>query len=270
MFCIAEAAGMLHHMSVRRDGVVARVVLERPDVRNAFNAELIAELTGAIEELRGESAVRAVILEGQGSHFSAGADLNWMRESIALSQAENQADAARLGAMLRSIDTLPKAVIGKIHGGALGLGLGLVAVCDVVVAAEDTIFAFPETKLGITPAVVSPFVVAKIGYSQARALFVTGERFGAERAKAIGLVHEVAPGDALEARVDAVVQGILSGGAAAIGAAKELLLAIRDATYDETTALTAGLLAAVRVTDEAQEGVRAFLERRKPAWSAGA
>jgi methylglutaconyl-CoA hydratase len=260
---------MYEHLSIRRDGVIARVVLERPEVKNAVNAELIAELTTAFNALRNESVLRAVVLEGKGTHFSAGGDIKWMRASIDLSEEANRHDTVKLAVLLRTIDTMPQAVIGKVHGGALGLGMGLVAVCDVAVAADDTVFAFPETKLGITPAVISPFVLAKIGYSHARALFVTGERFGAERAKAIGLVHDVAPLADLEARVASVLRNVLTGGPSAIGWAKELLLSIRDAAYDESQTITAGLLAKQRVTAEAQEGLRAFLERRKPAWSAG-
>lgn len=215
----------------------------------------------------GENALRAIVLEGKGSHFSAGADINWMRESINLTEAQNEADAAAMSTMLRALDALPKPLIGKIHGAALGLGVGLVAVCDIVVAADDTVFGFTETKLGIIPAVISPFAVAKLGYSHARALFITGERFGAEHAKAVGLVHATVPAAELESAVGRILAELASAGPAAIAAVKKLLATIRDATFDETYALTSRAIAHQRVTDEAQEGLRAFLDRRKPVWS---
>jgi methylglutaconyl-CoA hydratase len=260
--------GCMKYLSVRRDAGVARVVLQRPDVRNAFNAGLIGELRAAFEELGRDDAIRAVVLEGAGTHFSAGADVNWMRASIDLTEAENEADAGAMSAMLRTIDATPKPVIGKVHGAALGLGVGLVAVCDVVVAAEDTVFGFTEVKLGIIPAVISPFAVAKIGYSHARALFITGERFDAQRARAIGLVHGVAAASALEDRIDAIVGELRTAGPNAVAAVKQLLAAIRDAGYEETYHITSRLIARQRVTAEAQEGLHAFLDRRKAAWIA--
>ncbi len=256
----------MQHLSLRREDGVARVILQRPDVRNAFNAELIGELRAAFEQLAGDDAVRAIVLEGAGTHFSAGADINWMRASIELTEAENEADAAAMSTMLRTIDATPKAVIGKVHGAALGLGIGLVAVCDIVVAADDTTFGFTEVKLGIIPAVISPFAVAKIGYSHARALFLTGERFSAVRAKAIGLVHATVPPDELESAVEVVLGELSTAGPHAIAAAKKLLAAIRDATFNETHAITSRLIARQRVTDEAQEGLRAFLDRRRAKW----
>lgn len=214
----------------------------------------------------GENALRAIVLEGKGSHFSAGADINWMRESINLTEAQNEADAAAMSTMLRTIDENPKPVIGKIHGAALGLGIGLVAVCDIAVAAEGTTFGFTETKLGIIPAVISPFALAKIGYSHARALFVTGERFDAARALAIGLVHEIVPLAELDARIEHIVGEIFSAGPLAIGAVKSLVRSVRDAEWHETHELTSRAIAKQRVTPEAQEGLRAFLERRPATW----
>lgn len=241
-------------------------MLQRPDVRNAFNADLIAELRMAFEELGADDAIRAIVLEGAGTHFSAGADVNWMRASIDLTQEENEADAAAMSTMLRAIDATPKPVIGKVHGAALGLGIGLVAVCDIVVAAEDAVFGFTEVKLGIIPAVISPFALAKIGYSQARALFITGERFGAERAKTIGLIHAIVPAVELDGHVAAVVHELGTAGPKAVAAAKSLLMAIRDADYAETHPITSRLIARQRITAEAQEGLRAFLDRRPPTW----
>jgi methylglutaconyl-CoA hydratase len=256
----------MKHVGVEHAAGVARVVLRRPEVRNAFNAELIAELRATFEALAADARVRAVVLEGEGTHFSAGADINWMRASIDLTQEQNEADASAMSTMLRAIDATPKPVIGKVHGAALGLGIGLVAVCDVVVAAEDTLFGFTEVKLGIIPAVISPFALAKIGYSHARALFVTGERFDAARAKAIGLIHATAPPAGLEEAVGAVLRELATAGPDAVAACKALLAAVRDAEYAESGALTSRLIARQRVTAEAQEGLRAFLDRRPAGW----
>ncbi len=259
----------MKYVSLQRDGSVARVVLQRPEVRNAFNPELIAELGTTFAELGADDAVRAIVLAGSGTHFSAGADVNTMRASIDLTEEENERDAASMSAMLRTIDATPKPVIGRVHGAALGLGVGLVAVCDVVVAASDTTFGFTEVKLGIIPAVISPFAIAKIGYSQARALFLTGQRFGAAHAQAIGLVHRIAPPDELDRHVDDVLREFATAGPQAIAAAKRLIAAVREAGYDRSYALTAKMIARQRVGAEAQEGLRAFLERRPATWTLG-
>jgi len=254
-------------LRVEREGARARVVLARPQVRNAFNAELIARLRGAFEALGDDPSVRAVILEGEGKTFCGGADVNWMRGSLELSESENVRDAEAMSDMFRAIDRCPKPVIARVHGAALGGGAGLCAVADAVVAYDDTIFGFTETKLGIIPAVISPFVLAKIGVSHARRLFLTGERFDAVRAQAIGLVHEVVGVDALDGTVDAIVGELDSAGPTAIAAAKALIAAVRAASYDESRAITARAIAKQRTGDEGQEGLRAFLERRAPAWT---
>jgi len=254
-------------LEVRRSGAVAYVALTRPEVRNAFNAELIAELHTTFDELATDDAVRVIVLAGRGNVFSAGADVHWMRASLDLSEAENLADARRMSRMFRSIDGVPKVVVGRIHGAALGGGAGLVAVCDVALAAEDTAFGFTETKLGIMPAVISPFVLAKIGPSHARALALTGERFDARRALAIGLVHEVVAQDALDAAVDRVVREALSASPTGVAATKGLLRSVREHAYAETLELTASAIAAQRTSAEGQEGLRAFIERRPAAWA---
>jgi methylglutaconyl-CoA hydratase len=240
------------------DGDVLRITLARPERRNAFDADLIAELTDAFGRV---GDARAVVLAGQGPSFSAGADVEWMRESIELSYEENVTDARRLRRMLETIDGCPAPVLARVHGHALGGGCGLVACADVAVAAEDTLFAFSEVKLGIIPAVISPFALAKIGPSAARRYFVTGEQFDATIALRIGLVNEIA--DDLDAAVDRIVVELLSSGPEATRAAKKLVLERPDGLGTERR------IAERRASEEGQEGLRAFLERRDPAWRSG-
>lgn len=242
--------------------------MARPDVRNAFNAELIAALRDTFAALAMDESVRVVVLEGEGRSFSAGADVAWMRAALDLDEAANMRDAEAFSDMYRAIDRCPKPVIAKVHGAALAGGIGLCAVADAVVAHEETQFGFTETKLGIIPAVISPFVLAKIGASHARRLFLTGERFDAARAQAIGLVHEVVHGDALDGTVDAIVEEFESAGPHAVAAAKAMIASVAATSYDDSRALTARAIARQRVTPEGQEGLRAFLERRAPAWVA--
>lgn len=255
-------------LSLSREGGRARVTLTRPAVRNAFNAELIARLRDAFSELAADPAVRVVVLAGEGKTFCGGADVNWMRGSLELSEAENVRDAEAMSDMYRAINDCPKPVIARVHGGALGGGAGLCAVADAVVAAEETVFGFTETKLGIIPAVISPFVLAKIGVSHARRLFLSGERFGARRAQAIGLVHEVVHEDALDGTVDAIAAEIESAGPGAVAAAKALIRSVSTASYEDSRGLTARAIAKQRTTPEGQEGLRAFLERRAASWTA--
>lgn len=238
------------------DGDVLRITLTRPERRNAFDAALIAELAEAFVDV---GRARAVVLAGEGPSFSAGADVDWMRSSVDLSYDENVADALALRRMLEAIDGCPAPVIARVQGHALGGGVGLVACADVVIATPDAVFGFSEVKLGIVPAVISPFALAKIGPSAARRYFLTGERFDAETALRIGLVHEVA-GD-LDAAVDRVLEELRSAGPRAVRAAKRLVL---DAPLDGTE--TARRIAERRTSQEGQEGLRAFLERRKPSW----
>ena len=249
-------------VTLAMDGGVARVTLARPDVRNAFNADVIRELHAIFTRLSGDAAVRAVVLAGEGKVFCGGADINWMRASLELSFDQNVADAERMSEMYRAIDRCSKPVIARIQGAALGGGAGLAAVCDIAIAGDDALFGFTETKLGIIPAVISPFVLAKIGVSYARALFLTGERFGAERARTIGLVHEVVAVADLDAAVDRVLGELRTAGPSAVAAAKALIPAVTAASYDASKVLTAQAIAKQRVTPEGQEGLRAFLERR--------
>jgi methylglutaconyl-CoA hydratase len=251
---------------IEREGTCARVVMNRPDVRNAFNAELIAALYDAFTALSGDDGVRSIVLAGAGKTFSGGADINWMRAALALSEAENIRDAEAMAAMLIAIDRCPKPVIARIQGAALGGGCGLAAVADIVVAASDAVFGFTEVKLGIVPAVISPFVLPKIGASNARALFVTGERFDAAQAQRIGLVHHVTGAEALDARIATILDEFRTAAPTAIAASKALVRDVAAATPDEATALTARAIARQRTSPEGQEGLRAFLERRPAGW----
>jgi len=238
-------------LRVERDGALLRVAMARPDRRNAFDAALIAELTEAFTNV---GDARAVVLSGDGLSFSAGADVDWMRSSIDLDFDENVADAMRLRMMLEAIDGCPAPVVARIQGHALGGGCGLVACCDIAVAEPEAQFGFSEVKLGIVPAVISPFALAKIGPSAARRWFVTGERFAADVALRIGLVHEVAAD--LDAAVDDIVGELLTAGPGAARAAKELARSPLPADA------TARRIAAHRTSAEGQEGLQAFLERR--------
>ena len=243
-------------LRVERDGHVLRVTLARPERRNALDAELIAALTAAFADV---GDARAVILAGEGESFCAGADVEWMRASVELSYEENVADSTRLRRMYEAIDRSPAPVIARVQRHALGGGIGLVACCDAAVAADDTVFAFSEVKLGIIPAVISPFALARVGAGAARRYFVTGERFDAATALRIGLVHEVVQVGGLDAAVDRIVAELLTAGPEAARHAKRLVL---DAPLDGLE--TARRIAERRTSDEGQEGLRAFLERRKP------
>jgi len=231
------------------------VTLARPESRNAFDAALIAELRDAFSDV---GDARAVVLAGDGKSFCAGADVEWMRSSAELSYEENVQDARRLRLMLETIDGCPAPVVARVHGHALGGGVGLVACADIVVAAKGTEFAFSEVKLGIVTSVISPFALAKIGPSAARRYFVTGERFDAETAFRIGLVHEVA--DDLDAAVETLVDELLTAGPEAARHAKRLVLDRPDGLATERR------IAERRTSEEGQEGLRAFLDKRKPSW----
>ena len=242
-------------LRIERDGGVLRVTLARPERRNAFDAALIAELTEAFSDV---GDARAVVLAGEGESFCAGADVEWQRSSIDLSYEENVEDALRLYRMLGAIDGCPAPVVARIHGFTLGGGSGLVACADIAIAATDAVFGFTEVRLGIIPAVISPFVFAKIGAGAARRYFATGERFGPDVALRIGLVHEVA-GD-LDGAVEASVSALVAGGPEAVRAAKRL--ARERPPAEETPRIAAER----RTSAEGQEGLRAFLEKRAPAW----
>jgi methylglutaconyl-CoA hydratase len=245
-------------LQVERDDGVLRVTLARPQQMNAFDAALIAELADAFADV---GDARAVLLSGDGPSFCAGADVEWQRASIDLSYEQNVEDALRLYRMLEAIDSCPAPVVARVQGYALGGGSGLVACTDIAIAAADATFGFSEVKLGIIPAVISPFVLPRIGSGAARRYFLTGERFVAETALRIGLVHEVVPPGELDDAVSRVLGELGTAGPQAVREAKRL---IREGPRDEETAKVAARL---RAGDEGQEGLRAFLERRRPGWA---
>lgn len=262
------AAAIRVERSGRHD-VVARVTLSRPDRHNAFDATLIAELRSAFDALTREpvGGLRAVVLAGDGPSFCAGADIDWMRAAASLDVEANEQDAMAMADMFEAIDTCPVPVIARVHGAALGGGMGLLACADIVIAESGTRFGFTETRLGILPAVVSPFVVAKIGESNARALFPGGRRFDAMRAQRIGLVHEVVEGaDALDAAVDAAIADLLAAGPSAARAAKAIIREVRGLPHGSTKWHTARVIARQRTSPEAQEGFAAFVAKRDPTW----
>ncbi len=245
---------------------VATITLQRPEVRNAFDDIMVAELTACAHRLASDESVRVVILRGAGKSFCAGADLTWMQRMVGYTEDENRRDARAMAEMFEALDTLPKPLVGVVHGAALGGGTGLAAVCDIVIAADDALFGFTEVKLGILPAVISPYSVAKIGASHARALFLTGERFTAQRAKDIGLVHHVVPAAVLDQQLGVIVQELSSSAPRAVAAAKALIPQVARRPTVESMSLTSAAIAAHRVSPEGQDGLNAFLARRRPGW----
>jgi methylglutaconyl-CoA hydratase len=252
---------------VSHDGPVLRITLNRPAVRNAFDEEVIDALSSCIASAEDDPSVRVVVLAGAGKAFCAGADLAWMSKAVAYNQVENLADAEDFALMLERIDTLSRPVIGRVHGAALGGGVGIAAVCDIVIAADTATFGLTEVKLGILPAVISPYVIRKIGVSAARELFLTGSRFGAERARELRLVHEVVSETDLDAAVDRRIAELLTSGPGAVAAAKTLIRDVAGESPKDVIGLTTSRIAAQRVSPEGQEGIRAFLEKRKPDWT---
>jgi methylglutaconyl-CoA hydratase len=252
-------------VNIVQDGPVVRVTLNRPDVRNAFNEEVIAELTAWARGVP-QSGARVAVLSGAGKAFCAGADLNWMSKMVGYSREENIRDAEAMAAMFEALDTVPIPLVGRVHGAALGGGVGLAAVCDIVVAAEDAIFGFTEAKLGILPAVISPFAIRKIGVSAARELFLTASRFGAARAREIGLVHAVVPAAQLDVAIDDYVRELLTSAPGAMASAKRLIADVAGRPTREVASLTAETIARQRVSPEGQNGMRAFLDKTKAGW----
>jgi methylglutaconyl-CoA hydratase len=247
---------------------VARLRLNRPHLHNAFDAGLVAALSAALSALGADPEVRVVVLEGAGASFSAGADLNWMRGMAAASEAENRDDALALARLLRTLDALPKPTIARVHGAAFGGGVGLVAACDIAIGVAEAKFGLTESRLGLLPAVISPYVIAAIGARQARRWFATAETFDAGEARRIGLLHEVVDATALDAAVQRQIDLLLKAGPLAAASAKALVREVVAGTDAAAVdAANAALIARLRVSPEGQEGIGAFLEKRKPAWT---
>lgn len=256
-------------LEIRRDGRVARVYLNRPEVRNAFNDGVIAELTQAFETLGADTSLHAIVLGGHGKAFCAGADLNWMRAMADYDWAQNHADASRLAQMLWTIWRCPVPVVGRVHGDCYAGGVGLASVCDVLVAADVATFCLSEARLGLLPGTIAPYVVRAMGEQAARRYFVTAERFSAAQAQAMGLVHELTTAEALDAKVDEIVATLSANGPMALRACKKL---VQDVAGREVDALlrdeTARRIADIRASAEGREGVSSFLQKRRPAWTA--
>jgi len=251
----------------RRPDGSAWITLNRPEIHNAFDDRLIAELTTELTGLAQDTAVRAVVLTGSGKSFSAGADLNWMRRTASYGEAENLADARALARLMATLNELPKPTIARVNGTALGGGTGLVACCDIVIASAEAVFGTTEVRLGLIPSVIGPYVVAAIGVRQARRLMLTGERLGAAEAARIGLVHEMVAADALDGAVQTILAHLLKGGPNALAAAKALVRGLAGRPIGpELIDNTAERIAALRATPEAREGVTAFLAKRPPSW----
>ncbi|RPJ40993.1 MAG: hypothetical protein EHM19_12760 [Candidatus Latescibacterota bacterium] len=255
-------------MEIRAEGAVARLSLNRPDVRNAFDETMIGELLEAFRALAGDDSIRVVIVTGAGRAFSAGADLEWMRRTARLGFHENLADAARLAECLEALHSLPKPTIARVNGPAIGGGMGLVAAADIAIAAEDAVLGLSEVRLGLVPAVIAPYLVRRAGEGKCRALFLTGVRLSGSEGAAAGLVHRAVPGGELDRVVDETVSSLLEGGPEALASCKRLLDHVAAPGAEEIRAFTARLIAEMRAGAEAQEGIAAFLEKRKPSWRA--
>ena len=260
------------HRTVRlmREGAVARVVLSRPDLRNAFNDQMLADLREAFATIRDDSGLRAVVLTGEGVSFCAGADLHWMKRVVDYTYDQNYEDSLNLARMLREVYCCPKPVVGRINGPAIGGGTGMVAVCDIAIAVESAFFALTETKLGLTPATISPYLLKRMGERNLRECFLTGERFSAVRAAEMGLVNAVVPVHKLDAVVDAKIDMILTGGPQALAVSQELIREVAERSLEDNGPYTAEVIARLRMSPEGQEGMNAFLGKKMPRWVADA
>ena len=251
-----------------QEGAVLRLRLNRPALHNAFDAGLIAQLTTALTTAGSNRTVRVVVLEGAGASFSAGADLNWMRGMAAASEAENRDDALALARLMRALDELPKPTVARVQGAAFGGGVGLVACCDIAIGVTEARFGLTESKLGLLPAVISPYVIAAIGPRQARRWFATAEIFDAQTALQIGLLHQVVPEEQLDSAVQRQIDLLLKAGPMAAARAKSLVAGMVAETHgDAQDQANATLIAALRVSPEGQEGLSAFLDKRAPMWA---
>lgn len=248
----------------QKENGVVNIKLNRPELHNAFNDEMIADLTKTFLDFANDHTIRLITIEGNGPSFCAGADLNWMRKMKDYTQEENIEDSRKLASMFEAINSCPHPVLGKIHGAALGGGTGIIACCDYVLSTHLTKYAFSEVRLGLVPAVISPYVIAKIGHSQARAYFTSGKIFSAEQAMSMGLIHEVVDSDEIHELFDKTVTKFLQAGPAAAKVAKSLIFNVEK--LSDPTEYTCKTIADIRVTDEAQEGMKALLSKEKPSW----
>lgn len=257
-----------HPLVLERAGAVARIRLDRPGLHNAFDAGLIAALTAALAQVAGDDRIRVVVLEGSGASFSAGADLQWMRGMASASEAANREDALALARLMRTLDELPKPTIARVHGAAFGGGVGLVACCDIAIGVPEAKFGLTESKLGLLPAVISPYVAAAIGPREARRWFATAEIFDAATALRIGLLHDVVAADALDAAIERQLSLLLKAGPLAAAGAKRLVARVAGSGDRDLLDIdNAELIARLRVSPEGQEGLSAFLDKRPATWT---
>ena len=248
------------------DDRVARVTFNRPEIHNAFNATVITEMQQVFNEIEKDDNIRVVVLTGAGKSFCAGADLNWMRSVVNQSFEQNLAESNALAELFNSMYSCKRPIIGRINGAAIGGGTGFVAVCDIAIAARSAVFSFSEVKIGVVPACIGPYVIKKIGEGKTRELFITGERMNAERAHEVGLVNRVVDDDQLDSEVDKLIKFILSSGPEAVAMAKRLIGEVPAMTPEQFKPYTAEMIARLRLSDEGQEGMDAFLNKRKPRW----
>ncbi len=252
-----------------QQGAVGRITFNRPDIHNAFNAAVIDEMAALFTELADDSDLRVVVLTGAGKSFCAGADLNWMRSVVDQTYEQNLAESNRLADLFYQMHTFPRPIIARVNGAAIGGGTGFVAVCDIAIAAESAKFSFSEVKIGVVPACIGPYVIQKIGEGKARELFMTGERMDGRRAHDVGLVNRAVPDADLDSTVDAIVNSLLSSGPEAVATAKRLINEVPGMPAEEFRPYTAEMIAKIRLSPEGQEGMAAFLEKRKPSWVSG-
>ncbi len=248
------------------DNLIARVNLNRPEIHNAFNEVMISELTQVFKEIKDDKEIRVIVLTGNGKSFCAGADLNWMKKIIDFSYEENIKESLALAELFYIMYTLPKPVIAKVNGAAIGGGAGLVSVCDLVIASEKAKFSLSEVKLGLVPACISPYVLRRVGERVCRELFLTGQRIDAKKGFELGLVNQVVPHDKLDQVTDDLVKKLTSSGPNALAMCKDLLSKVPQMSFDQAKKYTAEVIAKLRVSEEGQEGMSAFFEKRKPKW----
>lgn len=258
---------MFQTIRLEKEGEVARLTFARPEVHNAFNATMIGELSRAFDVLKAEKSVRAIVLTGEGKSFCAGADINWMREIVNYSYEQNLSESLQLAETLHKLYALPKPTLAMVNGTAIGGGNGFLAACDISVAAEEANFGLSEVKIGLVPAAISPFVIRKIGESYAREYFLTGKRIPARKAQEIGLVNQVVPRERLKENVDELVSSLLTSGPEALASCKELIYRVTQMDLEEVKEFTARMIANLRISEEGQEGMASFLEKRRPNWS---